>query len=366
MKWILITLLLIHGAIHLLGATKGFHWADISELTIPISRHSAIVWLVTALLFFSAATLLIRPMHIWWIPAMLAVILSVYLISTTWQDARWGMIPNIIILLISLVGFGQWRFDRQVAHAEQILIEAPHSGLKNQEKTTLPPIVQKWLERSSMPEESLQYVRVHQEGTMRLSPDGRWMPFTAKQIITPRNPGFVWSTKTTLIPGVFFLGQDHYKQGKGQMLIHVLGLIPIVNATGPEIDQGALLRYLGELVWLPNGALHPAIQWQEINKLTASATMDTGDISAAGTFTFSPSGDFLSYSAKRYFDRPDGPTLEDWLIEADPLSIRKMQGCQIPTRFRVIWKLAEGDFHWLDLKITDVEYFYAHTEPSEN
>ncbi len=356
MKWALIAILIIHGLLHLLGAAKGLHWADIPTLTSPINRMIAILWLTTTLLFFGTAFLLIRSNSMWWLPAALAVLLSIYLIGTAWQDARWGMIPNVFLALITLVGFAQWQFDRQVAHAEKSLFEASFPLVEMNERTTLPAIVDQWLDRSAMPERGLTWVHLEQEGTMKISPEGSWLPFTAKQQITPQHPGFVWSTEATLLPGIFFLGRDQYKNGKGKMLIRLLGILPVVNVSNPEIDQGALLRYLGELVWLPSGALHPAIEWEEVNPTSAKATLHWGQVSATGTFTFSPSGDFQTYSALRYYHRPEGSTMEEWQIKATPGSEAVFQGCRIPTQFAVIWKLKEGDFHWLNLKVTAVEY----------
>ena len=46
-----------------------------------------------------------------------------------------------------------------------------------------------------------------------------------------------------------------------------------VDAKGKEIDQGALLRYLGEIVWVPSAALSDYITWEEMDSTTARATM---------------------------------------------------------------------------------------------
>lgn len=47
MHWILIALLGVHGLIHLMGFAKGFGYADLPQLTQPISRAWGAGWLVT-------------------------------------------------------------------------------------------------------------------------------------------------------------------------------------------------------------------------------------------------------------------------------------------------------------------------------
>ena len=48
-------LLLLHGLIHLLGASKAFGWAELPHLTQPISPARGMLWLASALLFAGTA-----------------------------------------------------------------------------------------------------------------------------------------------------------------------------------------------------------------------------------------------------------------------------------------------------------------------
>ncbi len=91
------------------------------------------------------------------------------------------------------------------------------------------------------------------------------------------------------------------------------------------------------------------LQWAEIPALTLPISRLKG-IFWLITFLL-----FLA-SALRYYHRPAGATLEEWEIKAEPESEQVFQGMRIPTRFSVTWKLEEGDFHWLNLEITDIAY----------
>lgn len=68
------------------------------------------------------------------------------------------------------------------------------------------------------------------------------------------------------------------------MEIKALSLIPVVNSTGKEIDQGTMGRFLAEIVWFPSAALNNYIQWEELGNYSAKAILNYGDLSASGIF----------------------------------------------------------------------------------
>ena len=99
MRTLFFILILLHGIIHLFGFIKAFEIAEISELTLPISRGWGLLWFLTALTLMLSGGLWMLNVSTWWIPAIIGVILSQILVFTFWQDARFGSIPNLIILI---------------------------------------------------------------------------------------------------------------------------------------------------------------------------------------------------------------------------------------------------------------------------
>lgn len=100
MRTFILTLILLHGVIHLMGFLKAFGLAEISELTIPISAGWGAVWLTACLVFITSGILLFLNSDHWWFAGIIGVILSQILIIAFWQDARFGTIPNLIIVII--------------------------------------------------------------------------------------------------------------------------------------------------------------------------------------------------------------------------------------------------------------------------
>lgn len=351
---------LVHGLIHIMGFTKAFNLADIEQLTQDISRPAGLFWLAAGLLFILTVVLYLIQVDSWWIISLPAILISQSLIIMSWQDAKFGTIVNIIVLGVTVIALGQWSFKQVTMNTvrEMLPDEIGQPNMITAETIQdLPPVVQRWLKQSNVVGNE-QSVTVHltQQGEMRTKPGGSWIPFTAEQWFTPVEPGFVWLANVRAAPGVHLSGRDVFMNGDGHMLIKLLSLVPVVNSVGDEINQGTLLRYLGEVNWFPSGALSEYIQWEQLDSTSVKATMTYKGVTDTGIFRFTEDGDLASYQAKRFYERKEGPTLEDWLIEMDPESFKEFQGVRIGTKSTVTWRLEEGDYTWLKLEITDIEY----------
>ena len=73
-------LLVVHGPIHLLGTAKAFGWADLPQLTQPISVTVGALWLLAALLFLTTAVSLWVWPRVWWTVGACAVVVSTLVI----------------------------------------------------------------------------------------------------------------------------------------------------------------------------------------------------------------------------------------------------------------------------------------------
>jgi hypothetical protein len=238
------------------------------------------------------------------------------------------------------------------------------SGVRNSNKqiiqqsdiAELPNCLQKWLVNSGIiGKEKIETVRLKQKIVMKMKPDGKWTPQSdAVQYFTIEKPAFIWKTKIYMMLLLYAAGRDMYFQGKGNMLIKLLSIIPIADSRGKEIDQGTMLRYLAEVMWFPSAALSNYIKWEEVDSTTAKATMKYEEISASGIFKFNENGDILYYEAMRYGEFDGKYSLEKWHI--DMTGYKSFNGIRIPNKSDVTWKLKSGDWTWLKLEITEIEY----------
>jgi hypothetical protein len=357
MRIALILLMALHGLIHLLGFFKAFHILEVKELTMPIGRLAGGFWLLAAILLLSA-TALFALQHKWfWIVALVGVVVSQALVILYWQDARFGTLANVIMLVAAILAFGTHQFTRQVAAEQAQLLDVPdprpEQVIRAADLERLPVPVQRWLERAGVVGQPIpRIVYLEQTLKMKLQPsDTGWREATAHQYFNTVEPGFLWRVKMPMFAGLGIEGRDFYYQGEGSMQMKVAALIPVANAgPDPRINEGAMLRYLAEIIWFPAAALRPYLRWEAIDERRARAIFHHGGLRGEGIFTFTKEGDFQQFSAHRYYGGEPDAQRYLWVCTADEVS--ELGGCRIPTRAHVSWHLRDGVWTWLELEVT--------------
>ncbi len=132
------------------------------------------------------------------------------------------------------------------------------------------------------------------------------MTFTARQYFNVEPPAFIWTTDVDFMPMVNMAGRDKLIDGKGEMLIKLANVIPVVDE-GNDLNKKYLnmLRYMAEMVWFPSAALNDYIKWEAIDANAAKATFTLKGESVSGIYTFSDEGNFKSFEADRYYGKKD-------------------------------------------------------------
>ena len=200
----------------------------------------------------------------------------------------------------------------------------------------------------------IKSVRLEQTGRFKTAPNRPWAPFTAVQTFDLESPGFEWQVRMKMAPFIIVKGRDQLLDGRGSMLIKLFGLFPIVNERGPEMDQGAMTRYLSEAVWFPQVFIKEFITWESLDSLSARATLTIGEKSATGIFSFDALGRITEFSCQRYAMEGKTMVLRRWRTPTDAYGER--EGLRIGVKGRAIWERPEGDYTYVDLEITTLKY----------
>jgi hypothetical protein len=360
MKITIFIIVLLHGLIHLLGFVKGFELRKIKELTIPISRPMGVVWLTATSLFLTYGVLHLLNSKNAWLIGIIAVLISQALIVIFWKDAKFGTLPNIIILAVSIMSFGYYNFQN-IIQDETTKMLSKNVGTENRivsesDLTNLPDPVKKWLKHcGTLGKPFISFGKVTQIAEMQMKPEqDNWMTATAIQYTTIDNPAFIWAVDVKMNSFLSFQGRDKFDDGKGEMLIKLNSLINIVHERGEKLDEGTLQRFLGEMVWFPSLALSPYITWEQIDENKAKATMTYKGNSGSGTFIFNSNGDVTKFSALRYKGNDVHAKRYDW--EMKILDYKTFEGIKVPSKMTSTWKLDEKDWTWLKMEVTDIKY----------
>ena len=89
---------------------------------------------------------------------------------------------------------------------------------------------------------------------------GRWLPFRAEQVIHA-DRGFVWAATVPLCGMPLIRGFDRLVDGTGEMRWKLLGFVPVMTASGPDITRAAVGRLEVESLWLPSVLVRDDVRW---------------------------------------------------------------------------------------------------------
>lgn len=121
--------------------------------------------------------------------------------------------------------------------------------------------------------------RLRMRGAIRLG--RRWVPFRAGETIAP-HAGFVWAATA----GGVVRGADRYERGRGSMDWRLFGVVPVVRASGPDVDRSAAGRCAGEAIWVPTALLPRfGVTWTATDErhVTAAYRLDGHPFELRGT-----------------------------------------------------------------------------------
>ncbi|MEZ2414608.1 DUF6544 family protein [Muriicola sp. E247] len=360
MKLLLAILLLVHGLIHLLGFLKAFGIGQYPMFSVQIGRVHGLIWLLSFFLLLLTALTMYFNHKLWPWLGLLAILISQILIVISWADAKYGTWVNLLLLLVIIPGIGEFFFNKKVDGEVKLLTNLQEVSIDKSVDSklgkALPPIVADWLKNSGIgSSDSISKVYLTQKGEMRTRPDGKWMSFQAEQWFSIKDPGFIWKTRVQMLGPVFLSGRDKLIGGKGQMDISLLSLIPVVRADNDRgINEASMTRFLAEMIWFPSAANEPYISWESIGTHKARAVSTYGDQSVSGVFSFNDKAEPIAFEAMRYMETGENAKLEKWVIKN--LSFRIVNGIRIPDKSEIIWDLKEGEYHWLTLEISEIQY----------
>ncbi|GAB3399508.1 hypothetical protein NX774_17465 [Massilia agilis] len=217
---------------------------------------------------------------------------------------------------------------------------APAARVRFEQLDALPGPVQRYFRRVLADGQPLILdAQLQQEGSMRASLDTeRWMTFSATHLVRPAAPGFVWNARVQVAPLVHLRVLDAYAAGHGASELFAMSALRVGAATpGPELDAGALHRYLAEGVWYPS-ALLPGehLAWTPIDEHRALATLTDRGTTVSLEFRFNAMGEVTSvYTPARWCTFGSGYQQRGW--EGRVFDYIEQDGMRVPSRAEVGW-----------------------------
>lgn len=359
MRLALVFVVVIHGLIHFLGFAKAFNLLTVTELTQPISRSIGIFWFQAALLFlFVAAGILIKK-DWWWMLAIVAVLLSQFLIIGNWQDAKVGTFLNMLIFGAAIVGFADWKFYRSYRlHVHEALskaVPAREDLITEADLKLLPELVQNYLRYAGVVNTpKLKNIKIEFDGEMR----GRgkdWFRFHSEQYNTFDIPNRFFFMRARM-KGFDVPGYHPYKDGVAQMTVKLLSIFPVVHREGDEMNKAETVTVLNDMcIMAPASLIDPRIQWQERDSQSVTAIFTNKGITVTAQLFFNEKGQLINFVSDDRYDV--SATTPQRLRFSTPMSnYKNFHGINVPTYGEAIWHYPEGDFVYGKFYLKDIQY----------
>jgi Family of unknown function (DUF6544) len=279
---------------------------------------------------------------------------------------RRGLLKKVVVVGGAVISTGACAatlgaqcFDHSVCHdVDAMLAEAtPNDRLTVTEEMleSLPPPVNRYLSYTGVVGKTIpRTVYLAQSGRLHLGPGQPWLSLRAKQYYSVQPPGFVWDGTVRAGPVPIGRARDMYLDAKGSMLVKALSLFGVVDAKGEEIDQGAMVRYLSEMVWFPSAFLLGNVSFDAVDERAARVTLTDQGRSVTGTLTVDPDGRLTGFAAERFRVVGNRLDLETWWTPVTEYG--ELAGLRLPVRGKAVWRLADGDLEYIDVRVDELVY----------
>ena len=265
-------------------------------------------------------------------------------------------------LTAAMVAFGLqratngWRAetDRRVAALDAGVPAQPAVFAADALKDLPPPVARYFTHVLREGQPLIRTARATQDAEFFIGND--WHPLTATQYFATRPAGFVWDARITMAPLMTVYVRDSYVAGRGSMLASMLAGYSLVDQNDkPELNAGALQRFLGESVWLPTALLPGSdVAWGAIDDHRAIATISDHGSIVALTFTFNDNDEAIELLGDRFAEKDGAYTLRPWRVACRQYEDRA--GMLIPIACEVSWVMPEGPQPYWRGRLTSIDY----------
>ena len=202
---------------------------------------------------------------------------------------------------------------------------------------------------------------IQMTGSFNMSTTGeQWRPFTSRQRVTTRRPGFIWDAQIAMLPGLTVRVVDSYVGGIGLLKASVQGLFTVADMQGSgDIARGEFMRYFAEAVWYPTALLpSQGVRWEAVDDRSANATLVDGPVTLTLLFRFNAAGLIESFRAEARGGMV-GKVMVQAPWEGRFSNYQATGGMSVPFAGEVAWMRTEGTKTYFKGAVTQLGYEFA-------
>ena len=346
-----------------MGTAKAWELAKIPELTQHIDKPLGVLWFTAGVLLVATAISLFTWPQWWWLLGTCALVVSQVVIFTSWNEARYGTIANVVVLAAVGLGFlasgprsFRAAFDRDIAQGLQRTVAEPL--LTDADVAALPAVVQQYIRLSgAIGQPRVQNFRARFHGQIRSGPDAQWMSLTGEQYNFYDELTRLFLMDASL-RGVPFQAFHRFVGPSATMRVKVASAVTVVDASGPQMDEAETVTLFNDLcVMAPGALIDRRIQWEVIDPTHVRASFTHFEHTVHAVLSFNDRGELTDFIADgRGAMSADGKSLTK-MPWSTPLShYRGFGSHRLMSHGEGIWHAPAGDYSYLRFDLDTIEY----------
>jgi hypothetical protein len=357
LKYFFAFIMLVHGLIHFMGFAKAYSYGNLTQLTKYISKPNGLLWFSVAILFVLTAVLFLLKKESWPYLAIVAAVVSQFLIISVWKDAKFGTIANVTVLLVAISGWSSQQFEATfINDVKSHLLKSSTiqtNLLTEADIVSLPIPIQKYIRYAgAINKPKLKNMKIVFDGEMR-DKGKDFFKFTSVQYNFFDNPTRLFYMKAKIF-GAPVPGYHCYQNAGATMQIKLLGLFNVVNIKGTEMNKAETVTVFNDICLMaPAALIDKRIEWTSIDSLSAKASFTNGINKINATLYFNELGQLINFISD---DRYAAGDMKQYRFSTPVKNYVEKDGRKIMSYGETIWHYPDGEFVYGKFTLKSIEY----------
>lgn len=275
-----------------------------------------------------------------------------------WQDAKYGTIANVIILIASIVGYASWSYYNKYKNDVKTSLHQKeyfsNSLLSEKDIQHLPNAVKKYLRYSGcIGKPKVNNFKIEFTGKIRKNEQTEWMPFTSEQYNFMKIPTRLFFMKAVM-KGFPVSGYHLFKNGDAYMDIRLLSLFKVQYQDGDEMNKAETVTFFNDMCCMaPATLIDERIIWQDTIGDTVKATFTNNGISITAELFFNEIGELINFKSNDRYNA-DVKKVLPW---STPLSdYKENNGYKLVGHAETIYTYSDRDLCYGIFEISSIKY----------
>ena len=344
-----------------MGFAKAFGYARMEQLQAEITKGAGFFWLLACLLFVVTGIAFLARTEWWSWVAFAAILLSTILISSCWQDAKFGTIANIIILAGAIIGYGtasyHRSYEKEVRAALKQTSVLPEGLLTEDDLAALPEPVRKYIRLTgAVGQPKVANFKIEFNGKIRKNEQSPWMPFASEQYNIVESATRLFFLDAVM-KGLPVAGFHCFKNGVAFMDIRLLSLFKVQYQSGKEMGIAETVTFFNDMCCMAPATLtDKRIEWLESDSTSAKARFSNNGITISATLYFNEKGELTNFVSDDRYAAGENNSMQQ-LRWSTPLKEYKLvDGFTLATSAEAIYTYPEGDLCYGTFSLQHITY----------